>query len=271
MPPRQPETNTYEGLHARYYDVVYGDKPYAAEARYVAGLLEPRLPSGDDKTLLDLACGTGRHATEFASLGYSVTGVDYNPTLVERARMNATERGVDARFLERDIRRLELGDERFGAVTCLFDSIGYLLANEAIVQAFASAREHLAPGGVFVFEFLHAAAMIKHASPVRIGRWHMPGGGMLLRISESRLDFASSTLKVAYELVEFDGDGQTCSRSSETQDNRFFSVEEMRALLTAGGFTAETFLPAYEDRKTIDDGTWHVMAVARPASADSEA
>jgi SAM-dependent methyltransferase len=269
--PPQPETNTYEGLHARYYDIVYGEKPYAAEARYVTELLEDALPSEKRRTLLDLACGTGRHATEFASLGYSVTGVDFNPTLVERARVNATERGVDVHFLERDIRRLELGDERFDAITCLFDSIGYLLTNERLLEAFGSAREHLAPDGALVLEFLHAPAMIKHAAPVRIRRWPTPDGGMLLRISESSLNLAAGALHVAYELLELHDDTETYSRSTETQANRFFSLEEMRALLTAAGFTVDKFLSAYDDRDQIDDETWHVLAVARPATPDREA
>jgi SAM-dependent methyltransferase len=271
VPPRQAEKNTYDGLHARYYDVVYRDKPYADEARFVASLLDGRLAEREPRTLLDLACGTGRHAVELASLGYSVTGVDFNATLLERARVNASERGVDVRFLERDIRSPALEGESFDAITCLFDSIGYLLTNDGIVEAFASAREHLAPGGVLVFEFLHAPAMIKHAAPVRIGRWPMPDGGTLLRISESSLDVAAGKLTVAYELIDLHGDGRTCARSTETHANRFFSLEEMRALLAAGGFAVETFLPAYGAREAIDDETWHVLAVARRASASGGA
>ena len=46
--------NTYQGLHARHYDLVYADKPYAAEARFVHDLLRRR-----PGRLLDVACGTG--------------------------------------------------------------------------------------------------------------------------------------------------------------------------------------------------------------------
>jgi len=46
--------NTYAGLHARYYDVVYGEKAYVHEARFVDSLIRD---SGTERgRLLDVAC-----------------------------------------------------------------------------------------------------------------------------------------------------------------------------------------------------------------------
>jgi SAM-dependent methyltransferase len=245
--------NSYRGLHADHYDRIFEGKPYATEARWVAGLL-PAPPGG----LLDVACGTGRHAAEFADLGYDVVGVDLNPALLERARPAVPR----ARFVEGDmcaLARTGLQPGSFTAVTCLFDSIGYPGDNDAIVAALRGMGELLAEGGRMAVEFLHTPAMLRHASPLGVRRWELPGGGHLLRVAETTLDERRGTMDVAYELVELRGDGGW-RRHAERQGNRFFAVEEMRALLALAGLRADRFLPAYGSGEVTAE-TFHVVVV----------
>jgi SAM-dependent methyltransferase len=255
--------NTYRGLHAAYYDVIYADKPYAEEARFVAEVIARQDVAGPWK-VLDLACGSGRHAFEFALMGHSVTGVDYSHDLLNLARAGAESRGLDVRFVEQDMRALDVDGGPFDAVTCLFDSIGYLLTNDAIVGALDRARQHLAPHGALAVEFLHAPAVLRHASPVRVRRLPTPAGGTLYRISEVALDTSRQTMHVDYELLDLDAAGTAVARWTETHDNRYFSLEEMRALFQGAGLTTQ-FIPAHGEVETIDDRVWHVIALAQPA------
>jgi SAM-dependent methyltransferase len=267
LPPlRDLESNTYRGLHAAYYDLIYADKPYAEEARFVAGAVTGDSAGGPRK-LLDLACGTGRHAFEFAAMGHTVTGVDYSDELLDVARQNAESRGADVRFVNQDLRELDIDGRPFDVITCLFDSIGYLLTNDGIVAALSRAREHLSDRGTLAVEFLHAAAVLRHAAPVRVRRWQTPAAGTLLRISEVELDVARQTMRVDYELLDIDAAGQLAAHWSEVQTNRFFSVEEMRALIQSAGLVADRFVPAYQEPQPIDDNVWHVLALARTARA----
>ena len=67
---------------------------------------------------------------------------------------------------------LDLGGARFDAITCLFDSIGYPHDERRPCRvALPAMRRHLADGGAVALEFLHAAAMLRHAAPVRVRRW----------------------------------------------------------------------------------------------------
>jgi SAM-dependent methyltransferase len=233
--------NTYRSLHARHYDLIYAGKPYADEAAFVDGLLGR--PRG---ALLDLACGTGRHAIELTRLGWTVTGVDYGADLLERAHTNAEAAGIDLRLYEQDMRTLDLGGERFDAVTCLFDSIGYPQTDEGVVAALRGGRDHLVPGGVLAVEFLHA------------------GGGELLRVSRTKLDLERSVMHVAYDLLELAAEG-TYERAREAQANRYFTVSEMRGLLRAAGLAERDFVAAYTADPAIDADTWHVLALASAA------
>jgi ubiquinone/menaquinone biosynthesis C-methylase UbiE len=100
--------SSYLDRHAELYDVFYADKPYAAETAFVAellGALEVRPPA----RLLELACGTGRHAREFERLGYAVLATDYSKDMLACARRRAAEVGSKVAFVA-----IERGD-RSGA------------------------------------------------------------------------------------------------------------------------------------------------------------
>jgi SAM-dependent methyltransferase len=248
--------NTYGGLHAAHYDLVYADKPYDREAAFVAREIAREIGEGPWK-LIDVACGTGRHALEFAALGHEVTGVDYSPDLLRLARANAGDR---VRLLEQDMRRLDVDGGPFDAVTCLFDSIGYPQTNDGVLATLRGIRSLLAPGARMVAEFLHTPAMLRFSSPVGVKRWDLPGEGELLRISRTSLDEAHSLMHVDYELIELRGDGGW-ERHTERQENRFFGVEEMCALVSEAGLQVERFVPAYGDGEVTGE-TFHVMVVA---------
>ena len=59
---------------------------------------------------LDLGCGSGIWAVELARRGWQVTGVDFVPRAVQRARERAREAGVELRLVEGDVTKLrEMG------------------------------------------------------------------------------------------------------------------------------------------------------------------
>jgi SAM-dependent methyltransferase len=121
---------------ADLYDLVYSFKDYPVEVARVRGLV-----GREGGTLLDVACGTGRHLALLAE-HYRVEGVDLDPAMVELARA----RGVPAAV--GDLLTLDLG-RRFDVVTCLFSSIGYVADLPGAVERLAA---HATPGGVVVVE-----------------------------------------------------------------------------------------------------------------------
>ncbi len=92
----------------------------------------PLIPAG---SVLDLACGSGRHARFLATLGYSVTAVDREPQLFESAR-----------FIRADLEdgsSWPLAGERFQ---------GIVVANYLHRPLFPALLDSLAPGGVLIYE-----------------------------------------------------------------------------------------------------------------------
>jgi SAM-dependent methyltransferase len=249
----------YKDRHARLYDLFYANKPYAQEAAFVAGLLQS-LGAPARARVLELACGTGRHARELERLGHAIVATDNSTDMLACAREAAQEAGARVRFFEADMRQYDLPEKDFDAAVCLFDSIGYLQTNEAILSALAATRAHLKHGGLLVLEFWHAAAMLKAFDPVRVRRWPT-ADGEIVRVSETSLDHFNQVAHVAYDILEVGADGKT-SRLRETHTNRYFLAQEMRALLEQGGFEVLRWCSGFSDAP-IDENTWHIVLAAR--------
>ena len=252
--------SSYLDRHAELYDLFYADKPYGEEAAFVAErLAEHGVAAGG--RVLELACGTGRHAFELEARGLTVVATDYSPDMLACARRSKESRGSKIEFLRQDMRTLDVTARPFDAIVSLFDSIGYVQTNEAVLQVLTGAHEHLRPDGLLVLEFWHAAAMLRSYDSVRVRRWPTPEGE-ILRISETTLDCARQTASVAYTIMEMGRDGST-RKLQETQTNRYFLVQEMAGWLDRAGFEPLRWCSGFDATRPIDGDTWHVVVVAR--------
>ena len=130
---------------AHVYDLLYSFKDYEAEARDLVALIRGRDP--DARSLLDVACGTGKHLELLRASFPDVAGVDLDEGLLAIAR----ERLPDVPLTMADMRTVDLG-RTFDAVTCLFSSVGYLCDAGELASAIGRMAAHLAPGGVLVVD-----------------------------------------------------------------------------------------------------------------------
>lgn len=257
--------SSYIGRHAELYDLFYADKPYCAEAEFVAGQLNG-LGIASPARILEVACGTGRHARVFESLGFDVVAVDYSEDMLQAARQRGAELESKVDFRWADMRSLDLSDETaFDATVCLFDSIGYAQNNQDILAALKGMARHTRAGGGLVLEFWHAAAMLKSHDPVRVRRWKTEECE-ILRISETTLEPAQQLAHVKYTVYDLSALG-SYSTFQETQTNRYFLVQEMAALLQMSGWIEPKWYAGFSQSTCIDASTWHVVVVARRANS----
>jgi ubiquinone/menaquinone biosynthesis C-methylase UbiE len=96
--------------------------------------------------VLDLACGTGVHAVELASRGYSVVGFDLSLAMLARAADEAQDRGQKLNFLQGDMREMAF-EEMFDGIYCWSTSFGYF-DEEKNLDVLARAHRALAWAGV---------------------------------------------------------------------------------------------------------------------------
>jgi SAM-dependent methyltransferase len=127
---------------ARFYDAVMDDPGPRADR--VLQFIHRYRP--DASTLLELACGTGSILARLGEVP-SVTGLDRSPEMLAFAASKVPR----ARLIEGDMTSFSLG-ERFDVVVCVFDSLNHLLTFDAWQSVFEAVHDHLADGGLFVFD-----------------------------------------------------------------------------------------------------------------------
>lgn len=129
---------------AEWYDRFYRFKDYEGEAARLVGLVSQRHPGA--RTLLDVACGTGRHL-EFLRQHFECAGLDNSAGQLAEARRQLP--GLELHL--GDMRHFRL-ERRFDVITCLFSAIGYMTTPEDLALACRTMAEHLNSGGLLVIE-----------------------------------------------------------------------------------------------------------------------
>jgi SAM-dependent methyltransferase len=155
--------------YAAYYDLIYQDKDYKGEAIFVHDLLlKNGVPQNGD--LLELGCGTGRHAEEFARMGHAVLGVDVSARMVEAAIARKPPHLSEAlQFLVGDVCDVRT-NRHFDAVISLFHVVGYQATNAELNAMFETAAAHLTDRGVFLFDCWFGPAVLTDKPAIRIKR-----------------------------------------------------------------------------------------------------
>ena len=142
--------NQFGDLYSQYYDLLYSDKDYISEVNYVDELIKSH--SKNVKTLLDMGCGTGKHAELFCEKGYKVHGIDLSEDMLKIANQRRKGKEDSLSFSHSNIQELNLSD-KFDVVVSLFHVMSYQNSNEQLIKAFEVAKNHLNNDGIFIFDF----------------------------------------------------------------------------------------------------------------------
>ena len=138
-----------------YYPLLYRHRDYTEAEDFISRICQ-YLQLATRSTALDLACGRGRHALVMARQGLSVTGLDLSETSLRDAnQLAALHPTLPLGFARHDMRE-EYSHNSFDVVFNLFTSFGYfddVADDHRVLSAVAAA---LKPGGIFVFDYLHA-------------------------------------------------------------------------------------------------------------------
>lgn len=208
--------------HPLYLDV-YSHRDDADARRLIATALPYlNLPAG--APVLDLACGTGRHAVVLAENGLRVTGVDLSENLLEIARKETARLGHSIDLIRSDMRYLHL-KKTFSAVFSLFTSFGYFDDDRENFSVFRVISDHLEPGGWFVFDYLNDPFVRQHLVPSDERRLE---GARL--IQERRIDG-----RVLIKEVTIEKPGEQTLRFREKV--HLYTADELVPVLWAMGLT----------------------------------
>jgi len=221
---RLEETVIYQ-RSAAVYDAYYGSRfDYAALAGRGHEIIAAHAPEAE-ATLLEVACGTGAYLVHLRRW-YAVEGVDLSAEMLAVARAKLPEVPLH----QGDMAEFDLG-RRFGALVCLFSSIGYARTVPRLRQTVANLARHTRPGGV-----------------VLVGPWFSPedwedgrvmadltdhDGFCIARMSRSGLDGSISTFDVHWLVSRPESPAIEYVR--ERHEMGLFTDQEYRDAFAAAG------------------------------------
>jgi SAM-dependent methyltransferase len=240
--------------YAAYYDLIYRDKDYAAEAEYVARLIRSSVPTA--RTILELGSGTGRHGRLLAAKGFDVHGIERSAEMVASA--NAGTRVSPGRFTCEvgDVCSVNVG-RIFDAVISLFHVVSYQASDEALQAVFEVAAAHLGPGGVFLFDVWHGPAVVSQGSSDRVKEL-ADDRHRVQRTCRPQLDSNRNTVTVVYDFECEDRlSGQTI-RFDEEHVMRYLFPDELNLIAERCGLRqlrSEEFFTA----QPPSPSTWSVL------------
>jgi SAM-dependent methyltransferase len=195
------------------------------ETEFIAGALD--LPHG--ATVLDLACGLGRHAIGMAKLGYQVTGVDFNPRYLEDASAAAERAGAKVRWMVGDMRSLHM-EEAFDGAYSYFTSFGYFSdrENEKVIANIVQALRH---SGRFLLDMANRDWILTHPQQ---RTWTRQEDGNLL-MEEATLDLSSSRVVSRLMLIQPQGGAEV----TKEFNLRLYTAAELTAMFARHGLVVK--------------------------------
>ncbi len=247
--------------YAAVYDLIYAEKDYEREAAKIATILgEYGVSEG---RLLELGCGTGRHALVMAALGFGVTAVDASEPMLERARQRILGLGTDpagVTLVHGDICSIQLADE-FDAALSLFHVMSYMTNDEMLLAALRTCHAHIREEGLLVFDFWYEPAVSKSPPQSRIKR--VQGDDMeIVRIAEPHVYSAEGIVDVTYQVFYRSQNRPDWRMFTETHSVRPINEATLKDVLAKSGFTLEA-LRDWDTDLQADARSWNAYCVAR--------
>ena len=140
-----------------YYHILYKNRN-EEEAQVFMDNITHYLNMPENGTILDLACGKGRHSIYLNKLGYQVTGVDLSENSIATANESSNE---TLQFITHDMR--EPWNETYDAVFNLFTSFGYFDTHEDNIKTLKAIKDSINEYGFGVIDFFNAVRKAKFA------------------------------------------------------------------------------------------------------------
>jgi len=170
-------------------------------------------------TVLDLACGTGRHAAELAKRGYEIVGFDLSLAMLARAGDEAQQRQAKLNLVQGDMREMTF-EQQFDGVYCWNTSFGYFdeEKNDDVISRIHSA---LKSGGQLLLDVVNRDYAVRHSPSLA---WFEGDGCVCM--DEMNIDFITSRMRVKRTMMLDDG------RSREIEYSmRVYSLHELGKIL----------------------------------------
>jgi SAM-dependent methyltransferase len=214
---------------AEWWPLISPPGEYAAEAAYLAAVLQSSVAGPGPAQVLDLGSGGGHNAVHLTAAGLQLTLVDLSSAMLEVSR----QLNPGSAHHQGDMRTIRLG-QSFDAVL-VHDSVDYMTSQDDLRQVIETAFAHCRPGGLAVFVPDYTADNFQPATGHGGGSRDPSGRQASFREWTSDPDASDDWIQVDYEFVLRGADG-TEQVVCETHRLGAFRHATWLQLLAGAGF-----------------------------------
>ena len=248
--------------YSQYYDLLYLDKDYKGEVKYITNLIN-KFNSGA-QSILELGCGTGIHACMLASEGFEILGIDLSESMITQANKRREEMTPSelskVRFKKADVRNFKI-DKKFDTVISLFHVASYQVLNDDLQSYFKTASEHLKNTGVFIFDFWYGPAVLTDLPKVRVKKFENQLVSVI-RIAEPLIHFNKNIVDVNFTISIVNKESRKFEEIKECHSMRYLFLPEIEMFLrnfNFSKFTTEEWMTGND----VNEKTWGVTLIAK--------
>jgi len=152
----------YEELFENYAET-YDKECYTQGTTGEIDFIEEEIDFDKSGKILDIGCGTDRHAIELAKRGYTVTGIDLSESQLKRAKAKAQKENVTIDFRRADARNLDFRDEFDLTIMLCEGAFPLMETDEMNFEILKNAKKALKPGGKLILTTLNALFPLFHS------------------------------------------------------------------------------------------------------------
>lgn len=192
------------------------------------------------QSVLDVACGYGRHSIPLAEAGFSVTGIDQSEYFIEKARVESSK----PTFLAGDVRDFNVS-EKFDAAINIFTSFGYFEDDTENQKVLANINSALKDNGIFVLDLPNPNNFKKTRKSTQI-----LSNGISL-ITEEQRDEKAVSMK------------RTWGAKSYTAYFRLFGLQEITDMLERTGFQVVETKGSFDDSPLDEEKSPRYILVSK--------
>jgi SAM-dependent methyltransferase len=221
----------FGNCYSKLYNLLYKDKNYQEEFQYVLDAVNKHIAKHIN-SVLDIGCGTGKYLKLFRDAGCAISGVDISfDMLIEAKKYLNQEDGLTCcKASEFQFNR------QFDVIISLFHVMSYQIETNELEAVFKNVSEHLATGGLFLFDFWYGPAVLSDPPVMRIKRF---GDEKIkvTRIAEPVMHYNENIVDVHYELFIEQNGTKYSDKLSEIHKMRYFFLPEIKYFSNKAGLS----------------------------------
>lgn len=244
--PENVNNSFFDGFYKDIWRQFFPEKTTKAEVDFIVE--EANLNPGSN--ILDLMCGYGRHALEFARRKINVTAVDNLPDYINEINEKSRSEQLPLQCICTDVLELQV-DQKYDVVICMGNSLQFF-NEEEIVRLLLNISEHLKPDGKLFINTWSIAEIamngFKEKSWSRVGE--------LLFLTESKFLFHPTRIETNSIIITDAGE-----KEEKTGIDFIYSISEVESMFNKTGFQLkEIYSIPGKKRFTIGEPRAYIVA-----------